>query len=115
MLGVAYRSLPATALDTRDIDERVERELVFAGLIGMIDPPRPEAKVAVARAQAAGVRPMMITGDHPVTAPVIAAELGIASDGRAVGGSELETMPADALRRAVLSKRLGCHSCCRPQ
>ena len=50
----------------------------FAGLIGMIDPPREEAKQAVARAKAAGIRPMMITGDHPITAAVIAAELGIA-------------------------------------
>ena len=76
-LGVAFRSLPADALEADEVDERVEQDLVFAGLIGMIDPPRAEAKEAVARAKAAGIRPMMITGDHPITAAVIAAELGI--------------------------------------
>ena len=62
----------------------VEHDLVFLGLIGMIDPPRDEARDAVARAKGAGIRPIMITGDHPKTAAVIAAELGIAADGRAV-------------------------------
>ena len=76
-LGVAFRSLPAGAFEGDEVDERVEQDLVFAGLIGMIDPPREEAKEAVARAKAAGIRPMMITGDHPKTAAVIAAELGI--------------------------------------
>jgi Ca2+-transporting ATPase len=74
---------------------------VFAGLIGMIDPPRAEAREAVARAKAAGIRPMMITGDHPTTAAVIAAELGIAANGRAVAGAELEKMPEDVLARTV--------------
>jgi len=74
---------------------------VFAGLIGMIDPPRAEATEAVARAKAAGIRPVMITGDHPVTAAVIAAELGIAADGRAVTGAEIETMSDDSLGRKV--------------
>ena len=74
----------------RTFDERVEQDLVFLGLIGMIDPPRDEARDAVARAKGAGIRPMMITGDHPRTAAVIAAELGIAADGRAVTGAELE-------------------------
>jgi Ca2+-transporting ATPase len=100
-IGVAYRALPAAALSPDALDEGVERDLVFAGLIGMIDPPRPEAMKAVARAKAAGIRPIMITGDHPVTAAVIAAELGIAADGRAVTGAELETMPAEALGRTV--------------
>ena len=72
-------------------------ELVFVGLIGMIDPPRDEAKDAVARAKGAGIRPMMITGDHPITAAVIAAELGIAANGRAVTGAELEKMPDETL------------------
>jgi Ca2+-transporting ATPase len=74
---------------------------VFLGLIGMIDPPRAEAKAAIARAQAAGIRPIMITGDHPATAAVIAEELGIAADGRAVAGAELEKMPDDVLARTV--------------
>ena len=73
-------------------DARVEQDLVFAGLIGMIDPPRTEAKDAVARAKGAGIRPLMITGDHPRTAAVIARELGIAEDGRAITGAELEKL-----------------------
>jgi Ca2+-transporting ATPase len=96
-LGVAYRTLP----DEADADESVERELVFAGLIGMMDPPREEARAAVARARAAGIRPIMITGDHPATAGVIAAELDIAPDGRSVTGAELEKMSDEALRRTA--------------
>jgi Ca2+-transporting ATPase len=100
-LGVAVRSLPADGFDADEVDERVERELVFAGLIGMIDPPRAEAKEAVARAKTAGIRPLMITGDHPVTAAVIAAELGIAANGRAVTGAELEKMTDEECGRTV--------------
>jgi Ca2+-transporting ATPase len=100
-LGVAYRPLPTGALDTRTIDERVEEDLVFLGLIGMMDPPRAEAKEAVARAKGAGIRPMMITGDHPVTAAVIARELGIAAEGRAVTGVELEAMAEGELDEVV--------------
>ena len=96
-LGVAYRTLP----DGAGADENVERELVFAGLIGMMDPPREEARAAVARARAAGIRPIMITGDHPATAAVVAAELDIAPDGRVVTGAELEKMSDEALRRTV--------------
>jgi Ca2+-transporting ATPase len=100
-LGVAYRSLPEDAPENGVADERLEQDLVFAGLIGMIDPPRAEANEAVARAKAAGIRPMMITGDHPVTASVIAAELGV-SDGRRVAtGAEIERMTDDALRGTV--------------
>ena len=84
-LGVAGRWLSGDALaaqaDRRD--ESVEQDLVFARLIGMIDPPRAEARDAVARARSAGIRPLMITGDHPRTAAVIAQELGIAEDCRA--------------------------------
>ncbi|MGH7825996.1 MAG: cation-translocating P-type ATPase [Candidatus Binatia bacterium] len=100
-LGVAFRSLPFDAFERDEVDERVEQDLVFAGLIGMIDPPREEAKEAVARAKAAGIRPMMITGDHPKTAAVIAAELGIIENGRAVTGAELERMPEEKLDRTV--------------
>jgi len=100
-LGVAFRSLPKDALKHEEADERVEQELVFLGLIGMIDPPREEAKHAVARAKAAGIRPMMITGDHPKTAAVIAKELGIVGNGRAVTGAELEKMLDDALDQTV--------------
>src|SRR6185437_14392502 len=79
----------------------VERDLVFAGLIGMIDPPRDEARDAVARAKGAGIRPVMITGDHPKTAAVIAQELGIQGAGRAVTGAELEGMSAESLDQTV--------------
>lgn len=100
-LGVAFRSLPADAFEADEVDERVEQELVFAGLIGMIDPPRAEAKDAVARAKAAGIRPIMITGDHPVTAAVIAAELGIAANGRAIAGAEIQKLSDERLDRTV--------------
>ena len=100
-LGVAFRSLPKAGVRDDELDERIERELVFLGLIGMIDPPRAEAKEAVARAKGAGIRPMMITGDHPRTAAVIAAELGITGDGQAVTGAELERMPEAVLDQTV--------------
>jgi Ca2+-transporting ATPase len=90
-LGVAARWLPADAvLDASSPDPAVERDLVFAGLIGMIDPPREEAREAVAKAQKAGIRTLMITGDHPKTAAVIATELGISEQARFVTGAELE-------------------------
>ncbi|WP_424139964.1 cation-translocating P-type ATPase [Roseomonas chloroacetimidivorans] len=100
-LGVAFRSLPRKPDGQEVLDERVEQDLVFLGLIGMIDPPREEAKEAVARARSAGIRPIMITGDHPRTAAAIAAELGIATGGRAVTGTELERMPDEGLDRVV--------------
>jgi P-type Ca2+ transporter type 2C len=100
-LGVAARELPPDALEHQEADERVEQDLVFVGLIGMIDPPREEAKDAVARAKGAGIRPIMITGDHPKTAVVIAEELGIVEKGRAVTGAELERMPDETLDRTV--------------
>jgi Ca2+-transporting ATPase len=96
-LGIAFRSVPFDALDVDEVDESVERDLVFAGLIGMIDPPREEARDAVARAKAAGIRPIMITGDHPKTAAVIAHELGIIGEERALSGAELETLSDDSL------------------
>ncbi len=100
-LGVAFRSLPADVLEVDEVDEGIEQDLVFAGLIGMIDPPRAEAKDAVARAKAAGIRPIMITGDHPVTAAVIAAELGIVENGRAVTGAELEKSSDETLFQTI--------------
>ena len=100
-LGVAFRSVPASSFVADNVDASVEQDLVFAGLIGMIDPPREEAREAVARAKAAGIRPMMITGDHPVTAAVIAAELGIIEDRRAITGAELENIPDESLGRTV--------------
>ena len=101
-LGVAFRLLPKDALEKGEIDERVEHDLVFLGLIGMIDPPRDEARNAVALAKGAGIRSIMITGDHPKTAAVIAAALGITADRRAVSGADLEKMSEDTLDRTVL-------------
>jgi Ca2+-transporting ATPase len=100
-LGVAGRWLTSEALaeHSADPDERVEHDLVFAGLIGIIDPPRAEARDAVARARQAGIRPIMITGDHPRTASVIARELGISTDGRTTTGADLEKLSADELLR----------------
>ena len=101
-LGVAARWLSDEAVEPgREFDGQLERDLVFAGLIGMIDPPRPEAKEAVARAKRAGIRPLMITGDHPRTAAVIARELGIAGDGRVVTGAELEALTGETLESTV--------------
>ncbi|MBD0330253.1 MAG: cation-translocating P-type ATPase [Thermoleophilia bacterium] len=81
--------------------ENAEGELTFLALVGMIDPPRPEAAEAVATCKRAGVRPVMITGDHPLTAEAIARELGILTDGRAVTGPELESMDDDELARDI--------------
>src|SRR5690606_38850283 len=105
-LGVAFRWLPDDSLGaqagTARVRENVEQGLVFAGLVGMIDPPRTEAKDAVARARAAGIRPIMITGDHPRTAFVIARELGIVqAEGRAMTGAELEVLPEEGLSSTV--------------
>ena len=100
-LGVAFRQLPKGAVGAEAFDESVEHDLVFLGLIGMIDPPRDEARDAVARAKAASIRPIMITGDHPRTATVIASELGISADGRAVTGAELGKMTDEKLDQTV--------------
>jgi P-type Ca2+ transporter type 2C len=100
-LGVAVRRLPKDTHEPKGFGADVERDLVFLALIGMIDPPRETAKEAVARAKGAGIRPIMITGDHPKTATVIAAELGIAIDGYAVAGAELAKMPDATLDRIV--------------
>ncbi|MGB2714198.1 MAG: cation-translocating P-type ATPase [Vicinamibacterales bacterium] len=100
-LGIAFRSLSNDPEALDQVDERVEQDLVFAGLVGMIDPPRDEAREAVARAKSAGIRSIMITGDHPKTAAVIAADLGIAEDGRAMTGTELDRTPEDKLVETV--------------
>jgi Ca2+-transporting ATPase len=100
-LGLASRVLPCGAIDG-DIDQRIEEYLVFLGLVGMIDPPRPEARAAVETARKAGIRVVMITGDHPHTAAAIAREVGIAQRGaRAIAGTELEQMDDHALGKAV--------------
>lgn len=75
--------------------------MTFLGLIGMIDPPRPEARDAIATCVQAGIRPVMITGDHPLTAQAIARDLGLLDGGRIVTGAELEAIPDEQLQRHV--------------
>ncbi|MCR8671723.1 cation-translocating P-type ATPase [Agrococcus sp. HG114] len=109
-LAVAYRPLEpdecasvaaAGGFDSDDA-RALERDLIFVGTVGIIDPPRSEAADAVAAARGAGIRVVMITGDHPGTAQRIAQELGIAGPGeRAVAGAGLDGMDEDALREAV--------------
>jgi Ca2+-transporting ATPase len=81
--------------------ETAERGMTLLGLVGMIDPPRPEAKAAIALCAEAGIRPVMITGDHPVTAMAVARELGLLKTGRVVTGAELETMTDAQFQREV--------------
>lgn len=97
-LGIAYR--PQVDADTSaNVDEALERELVYAGVVGIIDPPRAEAAVAIAEAHRAGIRVIMITGDHPTTAVRIGADLGIVEpSARAVTGAELDTFDDKELR-----------------
>jgi Ca2+-transporting ATPase len=102
-LGVAFRTLPGNAAGG-GLGEEIEQELVLLGIIGMIDPPRPEARQAVAEAQGAGIRAIMITGDHPITAAAIAAELGIVAAGvPAITGGELQRLD-DAGMQAALAR-----------
>ena len=98
VLGAAYRDLDAISPESLTADH-VERDLVFVGLTGMVDPARPEVKDAAIRCRAAGIRVVMITGDHPHTAMAIARELGIATaDDLAISGTELEKMSDDQLK-----------------
>ena len=99
-LAVAYRPLPRDA-EARP-DPAAERELIYLGMVGIVDPPRAEARAAIAEARQAGIRVLMITGDHPRTAVRIAGDLGIvAPDARVVTGAELERLDDAALRAAV--------------
>ncbi len=82
--------------------EVIENDLVFVGMEAMIDPPREEAKVAVAKCKSAGIRPVMITGDHKITAMAIATELGILDEtGEAIEGSDVEKMTQEQLNESV--------------
>ncbi len=99
VLGSAFRDLDNTALADLTADA-VECDLVFVGLSGMHDPPRLEAKEAVAKCRAAGIRVVMITGDHPHTATAIARVIGIASkDDAAIAGVELDKMSDEELKQ----------------
>jgi len=100
-LAVAARELPPESLQSEKMNPGLERELTFLGLVGMIDPPREEAKQAVARAQSAGLRVIMITGDHPKTAGVIALELGITQEARVLSGTDLDKLTDEKLALEV--------------
>lgn len=98
VLAFAYKDEPAFPQDAA----QAEQGLVFCGLVGMIDPARPEAKDAIGLCGRAGIAPVMITGDHRDTAVAIAQDLGILQDGRkAITGAELEAMDDETLRREV--------------
>jgi len=90
VLGLACR--PLAGPEAAGEASVVERDLIFIGMVGMIDPARPEAGPAVATCRAAGIRPVMITGDHPLTARHIARDLGIAEDGPTLTGQDLARM-----------------------
>jgi Ca2+-transporting ATPase len=100
MAGEAMRVLAVASKSNASL-ESAELEMTFLGFAGMIDPPRPEAKAAVATCESAGIKAVMITGDHPVTAQAIARELGILKTGRVVTGDELEVMSDEQLEREV--------------
>ena len=99
-LSVAYR--PLGAEEDAQAGEMLEYDLIFVGTVGIIDPPREEAAVAIAQARRAGIRVMMITGDHPRTAARIAALLGIVDNGtKALTGADLDAMDDAGLTAAV--------------
>jgi Ca2+-transporting ATPase len=98
VLAVAQRALP----DSNGDADQIERDLIFLGLFGLQDPPRAEAKSAVAHCKSAGIKTVMITGDHPDTAAAIAHELGILTGhDKVVTGRDLERMPDDELAEVV--------------
>lgn len=107
MSSDALRVLAVGYKEIKDVPEKptpqeLENELIFMGLVGMIDPPRPEAKEAVSVCRRAGIKPVMITGDHIVTASSIAKELGILGpDDKAITGAELDKMTDEELDKQV--------------
>ncbi len=99
VLGVAFRHLKESLTHERLQD--AEHGLTFIGLVGMLDPPRPEVLQAVLTCRQAGIRPVMITGDHPVTARRIAMDLEILGSGRVLTGTELQTLSTEELIETV--------------
>lgn len=100
VLAIAYKEI--NAVPEIPTMEELEKDLIFMGLVGMIDPPRPEAREAVAVCRKAGIRPVMITGDHVVTASAIAKDLGILCEGdHALTGQELSAMSENELEEQV--------------
>lgn len=100
VLAVGYKTIDTVS--SEPTPDELESDLIFMGLVGMIDPPRPEAAEAVKLCRRAGIKPVMITGDHVVTASAIARELGILTeDGKAVTGAELDAMSDEVLDRDI--------------
>jgi P-type Ca2+ transporter type 2C len=99
VLGVAFRVIDAVPNELH----AAEQNLTFVGMAGMIDPPRPEAAPAVSQCKTAGIRPVMITGDHPLTARYIAREVGILDGGAVLAGPELDRIPSAELENVVES------------
>ncbi|MBI5935209.1 MAG: cation-translocating P-type ATPase [Chloroflexi bacterium] len=100
MAGEALRVL-AIATKTNTGIETAEHDMTFLGLLGMIDPPRPEAKDAIKTCEDAGIKVVMITGDHPVTAQAVARELGLLKNGRVITGAELDAISDEDFVREV--------------
>ncbi|MCC5606097.1 cation-translocating P-type ATPase [Nostoc sp. CHAB 5834] len=100
VLGFAYK--PLAEIPPEGSDETSEQGLVWLGLVGMLDAPRPEVRAAVQECRDAGIRPVMITGDHQLTARAIATDLGIAQEGdRVLTGQELQRMTDEELEQNV--------------
>jgi Ca2+-transporting ATPase len=105
VLGVAVRSWPTMPAAIEP--EILERDLEFVGFVGMIDPPRPEASEAIATCRAAGIVPVMITGDHPLTARAVARRLGLVADGGEVmTGPQLAALSLEEFERRVREVRV---------
>ena len=100
MAGRALRVL-AVARRADATAKNAEQALTFLGLLGMFDPPRPEAKTAIQQCEQAGIKVVMITGDHPLTAQAVARELGLHRTGRSITGAELEAMSEPEFERQV--------------
>jgi P-type Ca2+ transporter type 2C len=101
VIGLAFRCLPSLPAAPNLLD--VERDLTFVGMFGLIDPPRQEAAAAVATCRKAGIRPVMITGDHPLTARSVAESLGIPVTHGPLTGPELDNLSANQLKSVVTS------------
>lgn len=104
VLGFAYKPLTTEQSQAEATSENFENDLIFVGMIGMIDPQRPEVKDAVSEAKSAGIRPLMITGDHKDTARAIAIRLGIIAEDDTAGvitGRELDEMSDEELKQNV--------------
>lgn len=100
VIAIAYKELEH--LPKNITPQELENNLNFMGMVGMIDPPRPEAKVAVETCRKAGIKPVMITGDHVITASAIARELGIlASSDKAITGAELDSLNDSELAKQI--------------